>query len=138
MFCGLGLITQDEETRDRHVLLIVQVPEIKHNPSFPFKLYSFLRQWSDLPIASRIFCFIRASVGGMVVSLLRSSVESSSSLEIKLYLGTRRKMFASRAFGQSEAPKRNNGRLEAVRLPVSTGPPSGWQAASLSPFDPYV
>ena len=36
---------------------------------------------------------------------------------------------------QSEAPKRNNGRLEAVRLPVSTGlPPGGW-AALLTPFD---
>ena len=36
---------------------------------------------------------------------------------------------------QSKALKRNNGRLEAVRLPVLAGLPPGGRAALLTPFD---
>ena len=36
---------------------------------------------------------------------------------------------------QSEAPKRNNGTLEAARLPTSAGLPPGGRAEFLTPFD---
>ena len=36
---------------------------------------------------------------------------------------------------QSEASKRNNGRLEAIRLLISAGLPPSEQAALLTPFD---
>ena len=37
---------------------------------------------------------------------------------------------------QSEAPQRNNGRFEAVSLPVSAGLPPGGPAATLTPLQP--
>ena len=36
---------------------------------------------------------------------------------------------------QSEAPKKNNGRLEVVRLPISAGLPPGGRAALLTLFN---
>ena len=39
---------------------------------------------------------------------------------------------------QSEAPKRNNGRFEAVRLPVSAGLTPGRRAATSTPLFPIV